>query len=196
MIKLNGINHLAMVTGDMDKTIRFWRDLLELKLVAGLGKPGYRHYFFQISDNDLLAFFEWPGAEPVEEKDHGYPVAGRVIFDHISFGVESEDDLFEIKDRLAAAGFWVSEAIDHGFIHSIYSFDPNGIPIEFSYNVETVDIRKSPRMVDSSPSTVALEGPEPQPDHWPEVTEPTPPEERKVYPGEGRELVREEKNVW
>jgi len=28
MIKFNGVNHLAMATGDMDKTIRFWRDLL------------------------------------------------------------------------------------------------------------------------------------------------------------------------
>ena len=196
MIKFNGINHLAMVTGDMDKTVRFWRDLLGMRLVAGLGKPGYRHYFFEISDNDLLAFFEWPEAEPVEEKDHGYPVAGRVIFDHISFGVENEDDLFDIKDRLAAAGFWVSEAIDHGFIHSIYSFDPNGIPIEFSYNVETVDIRRSPRMVDSSPSAVVLEGPDPHPDLWPAVIEPTPPEERKVYPGEGRELVSGKKDTW
>ena len=196
MIKFNGINHLAMVTGDMDKTIRFWRDLLGMRLVAGLGKPGYRHYFFQISNNDLLAFFEWPGIRPVPEKDHGYPVSGPVVFDHISFGVESEDDLYEIKDKLSAAGFWVSEPIDHGFIHSIYSFDPNGIPIEFSLNVKAVDIRKSPRMVDSAPSAVTREGPEPQPEHWPKVTEPTPPEERKVYPGEGRELVNENKNVW
>jgi catechol 2,3-dioxygenase-like lactoylglutathione lyase family enzyme len=44
-----GINHLAMATGDMDATIRFWRDLLGLRLVAGLGRPGYRHYFFEIS---------------------------------------------------------------------------------------------------------------------------------------------------
>jgi hypothetical protein len=51
-------------------------------------------------------------------------------------------------------------------------------------------------MVDSAPSNVTREGPEPQPNHWPEVAEPTPPEERKVYPGEGRELVIEEKNVW
>jgi catechol 2,3-dioxygenase-like lactoylglutathione lyase family enzyme len=185
-----------MVTGDMDKTIKFWRDLLGMRLVAGLGKPGYRHYFFEISDNDLLAFFEWPEVKPVEEKDHGYPTPGAVVFDHISFGVESEDDLYEIKDKLSAAGFWVSEPIDHGFIHSIYSFDPNGIPIEFSLNVETVDIRKNPSMVDSDPSSVTLEGAEPQPKHWPEVTEPTSTEERKVYPGEGRELINEEKNVW
>ena len=196
MIKFNGINHLAMVTGDMDKTIRFWRDLLGMRLVAGLGKPGYRHYFFEISENDLLAFFEWPDVEPVEEKDHGYPAAGRVIFDHISFGVESEDDLFDLIDRLSAAGFWVSEAIDHGFIHSIYSFDPNGIPIEFSCNVESVDIRESPKMVDSAPSTVSREGPEPRPDQWPPVDKPTLSEKRKVYPGEGRELIKEEKNIW
>jgi len=43
---------------------------------------------------------------------------------------------------------------------------------------------------------IAREGPEPRPDHWPPVEEPTPPQERKVYPGEGRELVNEEKNVW
>ena len=196
MIKFNGINHLAMVTGDMDKTVRFWRDLLGMRLVAGLGKPGYRHYFFEISENDLLAFFEWPGVKPAEEKDHGYPTAGPVIFDHISFGVESEDDLYRLKDTLSAAGFWVSEAIDHGFIHSIYSFDPNGIPIEFSLNVKSVDIRKNPRLVDSAPSVVAREGPEPRPGHWPPVGEPTPPQERKVYPGEGRELVKEEKNKW
>jgi catechol 2,3-dioxygenase-like lactoylglutathione lyase family enzyme len=196
MIKFNGINHLAMVTGDMDKTVRFWRDLLGMRLVAGLGKPGYRHYFFEISENDLLAFFEWPGVEPVEEKDHGYPIAGPVIFDHISFGVESEDYLYQLKDTLSAAGFWVSEAIDHGFIHSIYSFDPNGIPIEFSHNVKNVDIRKNPRLVDSAPSMVTREGPEPRPGHWHPVEEPTPPQERKVYPGEGRELVNEEKNKW
>ncbi len=134
MIKFNGINHLAMVTGDMDKTIRFWRDLLGMRLVAGLGKPGYRHYFFQISDNDLLAFFEWPDVEPVVEKDHGYPIAGPVIFDHISFGVESEDDLYQIKDKLSTAGFWVSEPIDHGFIHT--PFIPS-IPTAFPSNLAT-----------------------------------------------------------
>ena len=196
MIKFNGINHLAMVTGDMDKTVRFWRDLLGMRLVAGLGKPGYRHYFFEISEQDLLAFFEWPNVEPVADKDHGYPVAGPVIFDHISFGVESEDDLYQLKDKLAAAGFWVSEAIDHGFIHSIYSFDPNGIPIEFSLDIESVDIRKSPRLVDSNPSAIAREGAEPRPDQWPPVEGFAPPQERRVYPGEGREILREDKNVW
>jgi catechol 2,3-dioxygenase-like lactoylglutathione lyase family enzyme len=170
MVKFNGVNHLAMATGDMDKTIRFWRDLLGMRLVAGLGQPGYRHYFFQISDADLIAFFEWPGVEPVAKKDHGRPVRGPFIFDHVSFGVETEEDLWQLKDKLEAAGFPVSDVIDHGFIHSIYAHDPNGIPVEFSHN------------------QIALEGAEPRLEAWPRVARVTPESQRVVYPGAGSEL--------
>jgi catechol 2,3-dioxygenase-like lactoylglutathione lyase family enzyme len=195
MIKFKGVNHLAMVTGDMDSTIRFWRDLLGMRLVAGLGKPGYRHYFFEISENDLIAFFEWPDISPVIEKEHGRPVKGQVIFDHVSFGVEKEDDLFDLYDKLDAAGFWVSEVIDHGFIHSIYTFDPNGIPIEFSHYIEGIDIRKNPRIADSAPSKITQEGSEPLFDKWPKVTKPTPLKDRKVFPGQGSELFHGKKNM-
>jgi len=187
-MRYSGINHLAMATGDMDSTIRFWRDLLGMKLLAGLGKPGYRHYFFEISAKDMIAFFEWPDVKPVEEKEHGRPFAGPFVFDHVSFGVNTEDDLWEIKDRISAAGVWVSEVIDHGFIHSIYSFDPNGIPIEFSWDVEGVDLRKNPVMKDAEPSATAQEGPHPQYNEWPAVALPTPKSERKVYRGQGSEL--------
>jgi len=188
MIKFKGINHLAMVTGDMDRTIRFWRDLLGMRLAAGLGRPGYRHYFFEISENDLLAFFEWPGAKPVEEKDHGYPVQGPVVFDHVSFGVAGDEELWELQDRLTEAGFAVSGVIDHGFIHSIYTWDPNGIPIEFSADVAGVDIRQKPQMNDREPSAAARTGAEPDFAFWPRVKVPTPLEERRVYPGAGSEL--------
>jgi len=188
MIRFNGINHLAMATGDMDRTIRYWRDLLGMRLVAGLGHPGYRHYFFEISETDLIAFFEWPGVEPLPVKDHGAPVRGPFGFDHVSFGVETEEALWELKDKLEAAGFWVSEVVDHGFIHSIYSFDPNEIPVEFSYSVRGDEIRRKPIMGDSAPSAVTQEGAEPQPGVWPSVEEPTPQKDRRVYPGAGSEL--------
>jgi len=195
LVEFNGVNHLAMATGDMDSTVRFWRDLLGMRLVAGLGQPGYRHYFFQLSDTDLVAFFEWPGVRPVPRKDHGRPVKGPFIFDHVSFGVETEEELWELKDKLEAAGFQASDVIDHGFIHSIYSFDPNGIPIEFSANVPGKDVRKRPTMVDASPSKVTLEGPEPRLDEWPAVKRPTPKSERVVYPGAGSELFHGKKKV-
>jgi len=81
--------------------------------------------------------------------------------------------------------------LNHGFIHSIYTFDPNNIPIEFSAPVPGVDIRKHPKMKDKVPTPVAREGPDPQPGHWPELTNPTPQKERLVYPGEGMILAED-----
>ncbi len=177
-----------MVTKEMDMTIRFWRDLLHMRLVAGMGRRGYRHYFFEISEKDMIAFFEWNEVEKIPEKDHGVPVKGPFAFDHISFGVETDEDLWELKDRLEAAGTWVSELMDHGFIHSIYAFDPNNIPIEFSAPVSRIDIRKDPKMKDAHPSSLALEGSEPQTGRWPENYYKTPVDQRAIYPGEGKIL--------
>ena len=184
-IQYRGINHLAMITRDMDRTIRFWRDFLGMRLVAGLGKRNYRHYFFEISENDMIAFFEWPDVEVIPEKDHGVPVKGPLAFDHVSIAVESDEDLGVLREKFEAARMWVSEIIDHGFIHSIYAFDPNNIPIEFSAPVGHVDIRKKPRMLDRQPSRIALEGSEPVQGCWPSSTDRAGKADKRVYPGEG-----------
>ena len=190
MVHYTGIHHLAMVTIDMTATVRFWRDLLGMRLVAGLGRDGNRQYFLSISHGHMLAFFEWPQSEPIPEKDHGVPVKGPAAFDHVSFGVASDDDLWEIKSRLEAAGIWVSEVIDHGFIHSLYSFDPNNIPIEFSAPVDAVNLDVHSQMRDKHPLPVALEGPEPQPGHWQPPLGPVADEDRIIYPGEGEVFAK------
>lgn len=195
MGRFTGINHLVFATRDMDMTIRYWRDLLGLRLIAGIGDQNYRHYFFELSEQDMIAFFEWPEVTPMPEKDHGVPVKGPFSFDHLSIGVATDDDLWDLQACLDAAGFWVSEVMDHGFIHSIYSFDPNNIPIEFSAPATGIDLRKNPAMKDRHPSAAALEGPEPQPGRWPKPDGPVPAAERLIFPGEGlvlSELAKEE----
>jgi catechol 2,3-dioxygenase-like lactoylglutathione lyase family enzyme len=193
MMKFTGLNHLAMVTADMGKTIRFWRDLLGMRLIVGIGKSGYRIYFFEISKGECIAFFEWPDVNPIPEKDAGVAIKGSIAFDHVSFGVETEDDLWKIRDKLDAVGLWVSEIIDHGFIHSIYTFDPNGISVEFSHNVEGIDVHKDTIMADLTPSPFAREGSDPQIDKWPQVQKPTPLDERKTYPGFGSDVFSKKK---
>ena len=192
-ISFTGVNHLALVTNDMDKTIRFWRDLLGMRLVAGLGSKNYRHYFFELNDHDMIAFFEWPDVKNPEIKDHGVPYIGKMIFDHVSIGVSSKEDLWELKDKLEAAGFWVSEMIDHGFILSIYAFDPNNVPIEFSHAVKGAEIRKNPKMKDQFPAKTAMEGPLPVKGVWPEVVKKTPDNEKNIFPGEGVTLFEDDK---
>ncbi|MEW5910310.1 MAG: VOC family protein, partial [Thermodesulfobacteriota bacterium] len=80
----------------------------------------------------------------------------------------------------------------HGFIHSIYTFDPNHIPIEFSAPVPGVDPRSNPKMKDRHPSQTALEGPDPVHRHRPEIKDPTSKQDRHIYPGDGRTLLEED----
>lgn len=186
MAPYTGINHLAMVTADMERTVHFWRDLLGMRLIVGLGHPGYRHYFFEISAQDSIAFFEWPHVESIPEKDHGAPVRGPLAFDHLSLGVADKDELWQLRDRLEANGFWASEVIDHGFILSLYSFDPNNIAIEFSFAVPQYNVHEHPIMIDSHPTAAACEGSKPLSDRW---KRPAPTTDRSVYPGEAQSVI-------
>jgi catechol 2,3-dioxygenase-like lactoylglutathione lyase family enzyme len=185
-VEYNGINHIAMATNHMEKTVRFYRDLLGFRLAAAMGEPGFRHYFFEIDEHNAIGFFEWPDVEEPPRKPHGAPVVGPFGFDHLAFGVKSHDDLWLIKDRLDAAGFEVSDAVDHGICHSIYTFDPNGIAIEFAVKVKSHSLKVA--VNDKSPLPVALEGADPQPGKWPAVKRSTPKSERIVHPGVGSDL--------
>jgi len=187
MFKYNGINHVAMATRDMDSTIRFWRDLLGMRLVGGYGKPGNRQYFFEVTESSLISFLEWPEVEPVTDKDPSSPVKGPFSLDHVSIEVEDDEELWRLKERLEAANVWVTEVIDHGFLHSIFSTDPNNVQIEFCSRIKRVNIAEM-KMADSHPTSAALEGPEPQPDKWPPVKNATPPDERKIFPGELKKM--------
>jgi hypothetical protein len=109
-----------------------------------------------------------------------------VAFDHVSIGVASDEDLWGLKSRFEAAEKWVSEVIDHGFIHSLYAFDPNNIPIEFSAPVAEVDIRQHPKMMDKHPSDTAREGPDPVAGRWPQPVGSIPAADKVIYPGEGK----------
>ena len=181
---VKGLNHLAFITPDMEATIRFYRDLLEMDLVSGIGHDGFRHYFFKCGDG-AVAFFEYEIAQPMAyDKFHGSPTNKPIGFDHVSFTVDSCEELFHLKDKLEAANIEVSSAVDHGTIWSIYFFDPiNNLPLEASWDCVVIDT--APAILDTNPLPVAEEGSSPQPGQWPEVTTPTPPEKMTAQPGNG-----------
>ena len=62
--ELRGVNHVALVSSDMARTVRFYRDVLGMPLVKTLDLPGGmgQHFFFDIGNNDCLAFFWFPHA--------------------------------------------------------------------------------------------------------------------------------------
>lgn len=160
-----GINHLAMITGDMDKTVRFYRDVLGCKLIATIGTDRFKHYFFSIGHHNTIAFFEYAGIDPgVPEKPAGMPAAGRQ-FDHLSFNVDTYEDLLALQKRLRDQDVEVTRVVDHKFIHSIYFDDPNGIALEAS--VWLMDPETEVSYQDPSPVAAVASGPVPGPQATP-----------------------------
>jgi len=127
-----GVNHLALVTADMDATVRFYHGVLGMPLVATLMAGPMRHYFFRIAPGNTVAFFEWQGADTFA-KPAGMPTRQPLQFDHLSFNVPDRVALLSLQSRLRGAGVGVTEVIDHGMIKSIYFTDPSGIALEASY---------------------------------------------------------------
>jgi catechol 2,3-dioxygenase-like lactoylglutathione lyase family enzyme len=187
-MKLQGINHLAFITDDMVTTIRFYRDMLGLKLSAGIGHDGYRHYFFQFPDGAThVAFFEYDGATVMNRKFPGDRTTLPLGFDHLSFTVNSREDLYALKDRLEAADIEVEGAIDHGIFWSIYFYDPhNNIPLEATW--QFMDIEQYPAISEDDPLDIVSEGADPQPGHWPAVERATPESEMRADGGNGHPM--------
>jgi catechol 2,3-dioxygenase-like lactoylglutathione lyase family enzyme len=157
-INYAGLNHLALVTNDMDKTVRFYRDVLGMPLVGTTGNRDenypHRHYFLSIGSGASIAFFEWKDIELPGRKDSGIPASG-IQFDHVSISVDSDEDLENLRKRLHDAGSDVSDVVDHGLLRSVYATDPNGISIEFS--VPARDLDADPWFDDADPVAAVRE---------------------------------------
>ena len=133
-IHWRGINHLALVTTDMDATVRFYDGVLGARLVKTIGTPTFRHYFFEFGPQNTVAFFEYTGFElDTFATPAGIPDARKSQFDHLSFNVPDEEALVSLQARLKASDCEVTDIVDHGIIRSVYFTDPNGIALEASY---------------------------------------------------------------
>jgi catechol 2,3-dioxygenase-like lactoylglutathione lyase family enzyme len=119
----------------MDATVRFYVGALGARVVATVGTPAFRHYFFEIGQGTTLAFFEYHSDDIDLErfaKPAGVPSARASQFDHLSLDLVDEQALEDLRARLKAIGCEVTDVVDHGFIRSIYFTDPHGIALEAS----------------------------------------------------------------
>ena len=132
-----GLNHLALITNDMDATVRFWHGVIGAPLVATIGTDTFRHYFFSFGEQSSVAFFEYTGRHvDMVAKPAGVFDARAGQFDHLSMDLPDEDALLALRQRLLDARCEVTDVVDHGLMHSIYFTDPNGIALEASWWVQ------------------------------------------------------------
>jgi catechol 2,3-dioxygenase-like lactoylglutathione lyase family enzyme len=133
-VQWRGVHHLALVTTDMDATVRFYAGVLDARLVATIATDAFKHYFFDFGTGNTIAFFEYAGQQ-VEtfSKPAGVPFPQASQFDHLALHLVDEDALLRLRDRLKTHGCEVTDVVDHGFLRSIYFNDNNGIALEASW---------------------------------------------------------------
>jgi catechol 2,3-dioxygenase-like lactoylglutathione lyase family enzyme len=117
-----GLHHTALISSDVETTVRFYQDVLGFpltELIENRDYPGSSHFFFDIGSGNLVAFFDFPGLDvgPYAEVLGG--------LHHMAISVEPErwNDLVQ---RLTDAG--VEHVLHRGV--SVYFRDPDGARIE------------------------------------------------------------------
>ena len=117
-----GVHHLALLSSDVERTVRFYQDVLGFPLTDIFENRDYRgsnHFFFDIGNGNLLAFFDFPGLDlgPYAE------VLGGLHHVAISMAREPWE---EARARLDGAAVTYQE--ESGT--SIYFRDPDGVRLE------------------------------------------------------------------
>jgi catechol 2,3-dioxygenase-like lactoylglutathione lyase family enzyme len=117
-----GLHHTALISSDVERTVRFYQDVLGFpltELIENRDYPGSSHFFFDIGNGNLLAFFDFPGLDVGAYAE----VLGGLHHMAISVPPERWEKLVE---RLAEAG--VPHEVHSGV--SVYFRDPDGARIE------------------------------------------------------------------
>ena len=117
-----GLHHFALVSGDVERTVRFYQDVLEFPLTEMFENrdyPGSTHFFFDIGHGNLLAFFDFPGLAvgPYAEVLGG--------LHHLAISVDPER-WKHLQHKLEDAG--VEYHLESGV--SMYFRDPDGARLE------------------------------------------------------------------
>src|SRR6516164_3862154 len=101
-MKLVGLHHVTMITGDATRNVDFYADVLGLRLVkktVNFDAPEAYHLYFgdeQGSPGSILTWFEFAGARPGR--------AGAGMIHTIQLGVASERSVEFWARRLAGKG--------------------------------------------------------------------------------------------
>lgn len=146
MINIKQIHHVAYRCNDAKETVEFYKHYLNMDFLVAIAEDKvpstkeadpYMHLFLDAGNGNILAFFELPNS-PMMSRDMNTPE----WVQHIAFEVADRDALLEAKAELESKGLDVLGVTNHGIIHSIYFFDPNGHRLELTYRSGTPEQMK------------------------------------------------------
>ena len=125
----NGFNHVATLTTDLDRTVRFYQEAFDgvvtFEMAATPDHP--RMTIVDLGAGAALNIFEAGEDEIVGDRRRQ---GGRGAIDHFALMVESKDVLEQLRDRMVAAGAEIGEIQQLGSEWSLFFRDPDGMELE------------------------------------------------------------------
>lgn len=137
-------HHIGIAVKNIARAHKFYTEVMGFSLVKVVKRlaPGggwTKHIFYDVGHGEFFAIWDLRGIENVlvkpDEWNGGMSTGVGLPFwiNHIAFTCDGEAGLEVAKKRWLDAGYHVSE-IKHDFIHSIYTRDPDGTLVEFTYD--------------------------------------------------------------
>jgi catechol 2,3-dioxygenase-like lactoylglutathione lyase family enzyme len=162
-VRLHGVHHTARPTWKLGETVRFYRDLLGLPLVHAISAkgwgpenhPDFLHFFFDSGNGSTIAFFYYIGTDRPQKLIPTDNYQDRAT--HTAWRVESEAELLQWRARVEAVGITLRYQIRHEVIESIYFNDPNGYPIEITWQVRPFNVHDAEDARRTLEAAVAVE---------------------------------------
>jgi catechol 2,3-dioxygenase-like lactoylglutathione lyase family enzyme len=124
-VLLDGVNHVAVITGDTERFVDFYRDVFDAEVDGQVQESDQvRLTFVRIGKAAELNVFEIAGNTEAQRQT---PMFGRGRIDHLGLQAASLEAFEKIRGRLMARGAADSFVTDFGPILSMFFRDPDGL---------------------------------------------------------------------
>ena len=145
---VRGINHIAVLTDDLDRFVEFYESVFDLETVFAEDAPAFRHAILRTGPDS------WLHPAQVVDGEHGAGLPDmfrRGHLDHLALSAESHEAFDELRGRLVARGASDGTVEDLGAFHSIWFTDPDGMQAELTLIVDpTLQGIHAPRPLEAS----------------------------------------------